>query len=262
MTKNEWSRERVRELARAIARGHERGAFERLAQKDWRYVFRAPDGERATVVVKLWARPALTSRLSARFGFGALAHEWKNLRRARAAGLPVPEPLGLAVLASDTAPFTDALVLEDLGRLPVATEHVKACIAAGKERELAAFEAALVELTASFVEAEIVDTDHGLVNTLVDARGAPVRIDLEQARRLRPAWGAEESLGRMLGHLLTTYTFAVQPDTRRVLAFAELLQSRLRPDPGVRRVAREYLAMRLELQTQRTGFEVRVSLPW
>ena len=73
---------------------------------------------------------------------------------------------------------------------------------------------------------------------------------------------APHAYGRMIGHLLTTYTFAVQPETPRVTALATRLDDRLQLPGAVLQRARRYLDRALAVQREQIGLDVRVPLPW
>jgi hypothetical protein len=68
--------------------------------------------------------------------------------------------------------------------------------------------------------------------------------------------------GRMLGRLMGSYTFAVQPDDQRVRRFAQQLASQLGPPRRAMRVAQRYLDAMLAEQKARKNIDMNVANVW
>lgn len=255
-----WSDERV--VALALAASREPASFDVLSRHEGRCVLRCPpqDGER--VVLKTWSRPGVLSAARRAFGAGDLDREWRSLCRARELGVRVPTPLGRARLPANAAAWTDAMVSADIGPCVTAVDHLKRLVASGSQSDVDAFERELVAQTGAMVDGGLIDTDHGLVNTLVPASGLPVRLDFEMARVVRSPRTNVAAYGAMLGHVLATHAFAVQPATERTVRFAAELARRLDPPPAVLSRARAYVDERMRVQERRIGLAVRVELPW
>ena len=66
----------------------------------------------------------------------------------------------------------------------------------------------------------------------------------------------------MLGVLIGSYAFAMQPDAYRASKFARRLVDRLMPPMRVLRRARIEVETMLEQQRTKCGIDTRVSLPW
>jgi hypothetical protein len=154
------------------------------------------------------------------------------------------------------------LFLEDLGKTISATEFVKHLIRDTHEDRVREFEVQLIKMTCAMVGAGIVDPDHGLINTVVPESGEPVRLDLEMARGSWHSALRRQAYGRMIGHLVSTYAFAVQPDTSRATAFALRLAERLRPAPRVLRDAARYVNAMMDEQLRSANIDTRLDLPW
>ncbi len=212
------------------------------------------------VIVKWWARLDLVGALRARTRTASWDHEWRSLRALHQAGVPVPRPVSLLQVDEAGVPV-HAVLMEDLGRCTVALDHVKALAAAGDEEALRTFDAALIDLTARIVEAGFVDPDHRLNNVVVDATGRPLRLDVELAR---PASSLLSPVahGRMLGCLVATYVYAVQPEVRLAERFAADLTRRLEPSWASRRAAARVVRGMLAVQRDGRGIDTRVELPW
>lgn len=212
------------------------------------------------VIVKWWARLDLVGALRARTRTASWDHEWRSLRALHQAGVPVPRPVSLLQVDEAGVPV-HAVLMEDLGRCSVALDHVKALAAGGDDEALRAFDAALIDLTARIVEAGYVDPDHRLNNVVVDPTGRPLRLDVELAR---PASRALSPVahGRMLGCLVATYVYAVQPEVRLAERFAAELTRRLEPSWASRRAAARVVRSMLAVQRDGRGIDTRIELPW
>ena len=209
-------------------------------------------------VVKMWNRPGLRGLLRRLSGTAPHQRESRCLTRLRRQGVSVPEALSVMRVAHPSLPFTDALVLQDLGECEIALEHVKRLVRAGRQAELDAFLESIVELTAGMVEAGVIDRDHSFLNVVARPDGSPARLDLEIAQdRIRA-----DAYGEMLGRLVATLIFALQPDAARVTPFVTALIERLRPARAVIDVASETVEQMLSHQRRSGGPDTRIELPW
>ena len=214
-----------------------------------------------SVVAKFWARPDWRGAVRRSLQLDPSAHEWRNLRRFERAGVRVPKPLGICRVPRNPGHYTEALFLEDLGATTSATEHVKSLIRQGLEDELRSFEDKLIDMMGTLIGARLVDIDHGLINTVVVASGQPVRVDVELARRMWSKRVLRGAYGRMMGHLVATYTFAVQPDTQRATDFAQRLARRLAAPTQVLRLAGTYVLAMMDNQRVIWGIDTSIQLP-
>jgi Lipopolysaccharide kinase (Kdo/WaaP) family len=189
-------------------------------------------------------------------------YEFRNLRRLARKGIRVPQPYGLCRISGKGKQFTEALFLEDLGETTSATEHIKRLISDGQENIVQAFEDQLIEMTRTMVSAGIVDTDLLLVNIVVPKTGEPVRLDLELARLVffpRLFW---RRYARMIGQLIGSHAFAVQPEVSRTTDFASRLARRMHPPIRVLRHAARHVRAMMADQARDAHIHTRVELPW
>ncbi len=211
------------------------------------------------VIAKWWARDDLKGRIRTRTATASWDHEWQNLRALHEAGVPVPRPVGL-LRVEEAGVSVHAVLMEDLGRCTVALDHVKH-LARTDDQALRAFDVELIELTRRVLEAGFVDSDHRLNNIVVDAEGRPLRLDVELARRAYPGL-ATRVRGQMLGRLVATYAFAVQPAVALAERFAAELARRLEPSAGTRWVAGRTVQAMLAQQREGRGIDTVMRLPW
>ena len=92
----------------------------------------------------------------------------------------------------------------------------------------------IVAMTRGVVDAGVVDPDHSVNNIVVDEQRQLFRVDLEMAGRHRRGKFFSTRYAMMLGRLIESYTYAVQPHVELSLAFCDRLARELRPS----RVAR------------------------
>jgi hypothetical protein len=139
----------------------------------------SPDG--SSYIVKMWNRPGLRGLLRRLSGTAPHQREVSCLERLWDHGVAVPAPIGVARVSEPSLPYTDALVLQDLGECEVALEHVKALLAENRHAEADVFLKQVIELTAAIIEAGVVDRDQSFLNVVALPVGTPARLDLEIA---------------------------------------------------------------------------------
>jgi hypothetical protein len=257
MQMEDWKK-LARDVSRGEARGmtilRERGQDVRIART------LTPLGD--SVVVKLWNRPGITGLLRRLSRTNAARREWMALVRLRQSGIMVPEPLAYVQSIPDPAAHTEAMISGDLGPCDDAVEYLKELI---RRNDLAgehSFTSAIVESTAAMVRLGLLDVDHRLPNFVVGPPGLPVRLDFElNVRRPWPELWTRK-YGLMLGTLLGSYVFAVQPDRQRVIDFAGKLSLALNPPRRVLLVAEARMREMLLRQEREIGLKMEVDNPW
>jgi hypothetical protein len=227
-----------------------------------RTIFRWRDDNGDSVVAKFWKRPDLKGRVRRCLGIDSASHEWRSLIRLDRAGLRVPRPLGRCRLPPNHQAFTEAVIMEDVGDCGDAMNYIKSLISGGDEEKIESVEQQLIEMTTAILAAGMIDTDHGLFNVLARSDGELIRMDLEMARWVGVPQIFEGMYGRMLGRLLGTYTFTVQPDDQRVRRFAQRLVSQLGPPRRAMQVAQRYLDALLAEQKARKNIDMQVANVW
>lgn len=234
-----------------------------LKLKNGKMVCRVHDSDGESMILKLWEPQAsrLGQALRRMTGRTPLRREAVMLRYLGDHGVRVPRVLGYGRLDAAFSPYVAGIAIEDWGPQSTGLAYLKSLLRSGRFESADRFEQQVIELTASFLQLGVIDVDHRLNNMLVSEDGEPRRIDLELAKR-RWSVTAARPLGQMLGHLLTTYIFAVQPDLSRFRPFASRLVERIRPRRAALRHAE--VAVREELARQRhtVGVDSRVEFPW
>ena len=117
-------------------------------------------------------------------------------------------------------------------------------------------------MTRGIVDADIVDPDHSVNNIVVDGRQQLFRVDLEMAGRRRRGTFFSTRYAMMLGHLIESYTYAVQPHVELSLAFCDRLARELRPSRFARSHAAAFVARRLAKQRRTRSIGTRLALRW
>lgn len=240
------------DLATAVSNGsvpgmevlRERGRDVRIA--------RVTGPERRSVIVKCWCRTGLRGALRRLSGSNVAWREYVALCRLHAAGIPCPPPLAYRRLDLSNACHTEALVSGDLGICRDSTEWYKR-ILQDDPPAARAFEGSMVEATAVMVKCGLIDTDHRLPNFVIPPDGVPVRLDFELCIPTRFPMLQPARLGRMIGVLLGSYHFAVQPDIARSTAFARQLLARIPLPAAARRHALRTVGDMLDRQQREAG---------
>lgn len=234
--------------------------MEVVSKRDFRLVVRRPAADGTSVIVKLWARPGIKGALRWLLGQTAARYEYRNLQLMARLGVPAPIAFAHGRAPINPGGYTDAIVMQDLGDCETAGQYLKRNIAAGDEAAVERFEAELIRMTGILTRARIIDFDHSMVNIVV-RDDLPVRLDLEKARRV-PWIGLRRGLyARMIGQLLGTYVFSVQPDTARAERFARNLFAEIGPSSTVIAGAQSHLDAMLDLQKSRFGIDIALRLP-
>jgi hypothetical protein len=249
------------ELARAVSLDtglgieilRERGGDARVAR------IVGPGGE--SVVVKLWNRPGWRGLVRRWTRTNPARREWRTLCRLHRAGLFVPRPLAY-VAGLGQAAHTEGVISQDLGQCSDAVEYFKDLMRSGKSDQEAEFVRQVVRATAVMVRLGLLDTDHRLPNFVVTPDGRPVRLDFEL--NVRSPWPRlwTNKYGLMLGTLLGSFVFAVQPDQERAVAFASELRRELDPPRRVLLVAETRMREMLARQKREIGLDMEVNNPW
>ncbi len=213
------------------------------------------------VVIKLWNRHGWKSWIRRLTMTSPASREWRGLKNMRTAGLDSPEPLACLIGIQDAA-HTEAVIMEDLGRCPNAVDHLKGLITKGDSVVESKFINDIITITHKMVQNGYLDTDHSLPNIVVTQSGKPIRLDFELISR-RPwpkIWYRE--YGLMIGQLVGSYVFAVQPDTQRVRIFANKLRERLQLPALVLSIARKQVDVFLSTQKNANGIDINIDNLW
>ena len=221
---------------------------------------RGPGGRE--LVLKFWNRRGIRGWLRRATRTNSGWREYKALRRLRARGAQVPEALGYFRLGAACHNHTEALVLEDLGRCGDLTEHVKRVRREHGDKALEPIQDELIRSTQELLESNIIDEDHRMPNFVVRPCGGVCRVDFELAQRVRRPEEEPDKLGVMLGTLIGSYAFALQPDTSPILSFAEGLARASKASANTRRIARLRVDGMLRRQDVEKGVRTSVVLPW
>jgi hypothetical protein len=219
-----------------------------------------PDG--GSVIVKLWNRPGWRGMVRRWSHTGSGYREYSALCLLAPQEIGTPRPLAYLHLRDPLTPYTDALVSSDLGVCSDCTEYYKRLLQAAPPSEVFAFEEQIIASTAGLLRAHLVDPDHRLPNFVMTPENRPVRLDFELCRHLWLPACHPRLVGLMIGTLLGSYAFAVQPDRRRLELFVARLRAAVQPSAAVRRVAAQRVAAMMERQLRETGIDMRVPDVW
>ena len=253
--------ERRRDLIRELAKGGLRQEELKSRSGDCRVLrFQLSDSE--SVILKIWNRPGLRGLLRRLTRTLPFHKEQRGIALLRQCGVKAPAALGHERIQGMGLPFTDALFLEDMGTCTMGVKHVKRLVREGKEEELQRFVEECVDMTRKIVAAGILDHDHHFMNIVATPSGRAARLDLELARRQRRGRLPSAPYGEMLGRLIGTFSYAVQPDhPQRVIAFSRALAEALGPPAAVLRTAAVKFDSMRRIEREK-GIDMMLALPW
>ena len=225
-------------------------------------IARVPLDDGQTAIFKFWNRPGFNGTMRRLTRTGTAHRECRALQHLERHGMRVPGVYALLRLKVGKARHTDCLVEEDLGVCADTTEFLKTLISSGADEEQSRFEGEILRATRIMVESHLLDTDHRLPNFVVISGGHPVRLDFELAQRVVHRCFHGKQYGMMLGALLGSYVFAVQPDQDRMMRFAEKLVEELQPPKAALQVAGARIKDMLERQRKEIGMDTVFIPPW
>jgi len=246
--------------ASAVSRGDERAEVLQIRVDVLTARYRIDGGP--SVIVKLWNRPGWRGWLRRATRSAPFSRESIALRRLGDLNGPAPRLLGSFLLDRRSHRHTEALVIEDLGPARDAFDVVAELAGDRADAALADVDDALARLTADMLDAGIVDDDHRLTNMIRPADGRWYRIDFEHARCMRSPARPRRRRGIMLGRLMGTYVFAVQPRLELADRFFERVRGLAGGDRRVRAAASEIVAGMLEQQVRTNNVRTTYELPW
>ncbi len=232
-----------------------------LRKKKSSVVARIATVENSSIILKLWARRGCGAWFREVTKSGALYKELKALHRLHRAGCDVPEVLGFSLINMSDIEYTHAIVLEDITPSKNATIYLNNLVRSGDYKKVAAFEESLIQMTIQMVELGVVDADHSLVNIVVDGAGVPFRLDFEMATLLGVNYFLARQYGKMIGRLVASIVYAVQPNVELAERFFDRLVTALQPSTRVIRIAKAHIDSELEKQRLEKGIDVQIRIP-
>lgn len=215
-----------------------------------------------TAIFKFWNRPTTAGFFRRLTHTGTAWKERAALQLLHTHHLKVPEVYALLTITDTEAKHTECLIVEDLGRCADSTEFFKAAIRSNDTAAIEAFERNIISSTKTMIDCRLLDIDHRLPNYVITPEGEPVRLDFELARRIHIRQIHTKEYGLMIGTLLGSYIFAVQPNTARMEHFFNKLIDVPAPPASVLHIAAARIHDMLERQRQEIGMDITFNPPW
>ena len=215
-----------------------------------------------SVIVKLWNRPGFRGWARRLSRTAPAIREAQALSRVNERYGSSPALLGQFRLDRPTHQHTEALVMEDLHPCRIGFLELMDAARLGDDQSVMKMNRSIIRLTEQLIEASILDTDHRLTNMLVTKDGCWHRVDYEHARCVRRTDRHPHWLGEMLGRLLATQIFAVQPQLQYVDDIAKYIQSMVKSDVRVQRRVEAIVIEMLNVQKETMGVDTAYSFPW
>jgi len=230
-------------------------------------IFRVAPPDSASFIVKLWKRPGVRGFLRRITQTGNLDREWKTLNHLSRFALAVPEAITRFHFDSPINGYTDAIVMQDIGVGVLGTEYLTQLLGQelkqGSADERIKFENSVIELTASILQAGVLDLDHHLVNMIVTPSGDIVRLDFEISTIVRNPRRHTRKFAWVIANLMTSYIVAVNAHGKETAnGFAMKLAKDLELPANLLRHAKVKVEKNLESQQQQSGLDLRWTPPW
>lgn len=216
--------------------------------------------DNSSIIIKLWSRPHLGGRIRKWLNLSQSDKEWSAILYANSLGINVPKAFIKVALPMKPKGFTDAIIMEDLGDISTALDHIKDCIDTTDDEKIFLFEEKIIKMTATLINNALLDTDHTLFNIVVNESGIPFRLDFELAKKTIFPSLFFYQYGQLIGNLLASYTYAVQPQVERVPLFYKKLCSEVNASKLTLWIAKRKLKKSLDYQAKRYGIDSNVSI--
>lgn len=250
-------------MTRALALG--KIQHEILRSRDDCIVIRVAPPNGISIIVKLWKRPGVRGFLRRMTQTGNLDREWKTLNHLHHFALTTPEAIARFHFDSQINGYTDAIVMQDIGVGELGTEYLTQLLAQEQESpdERIRFENDVIELTATVLQAGVLDLDHHLVNMIVTPTREIVRLDFEISTVVGDPRRHTRKLAGMIASLMTSYIVAVDAHGKDTAnEFAMKLATNLKLPTNLLRHAKANIERNLESQQQKSGLDLRWTPPW
>ena len=141
-----------------------------------------------------------------------------------------------------------------------ATQHIKDLLGKKNYDEVLSFSDEIMSLTSLLLDVGLVDPDHRLINLMVNETGEPVKIDLEIASIMSKYRFYENKIGDMLGTLIYSYIFAVQPHMDFAQNFSDSIIQEVNPSRYARKRAKKVIRHALSRQYDEIKIDSQIQL--
>lgn len=216
------------------------------------------------VVLKAWRRskwPAFVYR--AGYRRTTAYREWQMPGRLAECGVRCARSLAYFIMRDGAGAVYEAVVLEDLGECESSMMHLKTAAERGDAAEIHRVNELIVDMTARLVEHGFVDTDHSMTNLVFTPDGSLARLDMEHCQHVGWRMGlSARKCGEMLGVLIGTYAYAVQPRVQLAVAFGHALAKRVRVPQAALNVAQRLVDRMMSEQAAAKQIHSHVELGW
>jgi len=215
-----------------------------------------------SVILKLWNRRGIRSVIRSFTNSDPASRECNTLQALSNLGIATPKLLGRMKIRYDKIPYNYCVFTEDLGSTTTATKVLNKYISNKNEVAINDLEYKIISLTEILFSNGIVDPDNILANMLIDHNGKFWRIDFELAQKAKFSNSLVGLRGKMIGRLIASYTWAVQPELWRVQQFSSKLANTLILSENVKTKALKVFNEHVNKQYDEIGIDSRTSLPW
>ena len=162
MITDTWKKDKILSIAQEACRQID--SLQILSSNKPKVIVRFPLSPTNSVIVKFWTHPYIKYKIKKLMGMTSACNEWKMLNHFRDLGIKAPVPYGMCYLPLQYKPFSEAVIIEDLGDCINLLHHLVLLIQKGNEEELSIVEENLIQMTTTMIQNNVLDSDHGLIN--------------------------------------------------------------------------------------------------
>ena len=231
-------------------RSNQRGGLFRLKLEDGN-----------TVVAKVWNIRNLKERFKS---ITRISNGWREYRMHRLvyqAGIATPEPISFFRSTMHNGSAVEVMIMEDIGVTTKSLVMLKSLLCQGNESKVLSLENEMIEITAKFLNLNILDIDHQPNNFVVDTNNRLLRVDFECAR-MRPFYSLrKKEFVTMIARFITGHIHAVQPDVDRSVEFAMRLYNNIAISKHYKELIKDKVNENLAYQLIHKGVDTKVTLP-
>jgi tRNA A-37 threonylcarbamoyl transferase component Bud32 len=204
-------------------------------------------------ILKYWQRKPMASLLRRISRTGCGIKEWKALCGMQKIGVEAPKPLYHEFVGN-----TEVLFMEDLGACLDVIEVLKAYVLSGNIQEFTRLEDGIIGIAGKMIRNGWLDPDCRLPNFALTPGNQLVRLDFELAYRVHTSAMLRQDCAVMIGTLVATHLFAMQPQTMRSLPFAERLLQSVAIPPGIAHASDRIVEQIIAKQKRLSGIDTKI----
>ncbi len=219
------------------------------------------DGDGIPLIIKIWGIKQKKEQFKSQIRLSNGFREWRMQKYLLRFGIQTPTPFEFKRIRINRNQKYEIMIVEDLGETTLGLDYLKKLYSMNDFVSAEKFEQSVLECTEKILNLCVIDIDHQLNNFIVDKYHKLYRTDFECAQKY--LWIRQEyrDYAKMLARLISSHVYAVQPEVHHSVHFSDLLYSRLRIKPEIRRKINSIVYHNLSEQKKIMCVDTQLSLP-